>query len=346
MGRLTYYLQRSLLSKTSPLKRSPTQIINSKQREHFKMKNLLIVILLSPLFSFAQNRSIKGNGNQISIKKTLVQFSKIKIDLLADVEVKVGEMPMVELSGDANIIRRISTNIKDNTLNLEIKDGFWFQGAKPKIIVYVPFLSTIITDGKQTNIGMVNIYNIDVSNFEVNQVYGNITLEGKTENLVIKSSNRSFYQHSGTLDARGLITKSVNARIQGSNEAMVYCTETLNAELEHDAKLKYEGEPKDVKIRGNAIQKEIAKPTKQNANTEKLKYVSVEIKNNSAMRRHFKIKGPNGRGGNFSYGFPLNPFESKKEKIPVGTKFYSNKSGKILVKINLDDEGKIVQLFK
>ncbi len=58
--------------------------------------------------------------------------------------------------------------------------------------------------------------------------------------------------------------------------------------------------------------------------------------------------GPKKNGGRFSYGFPMMPGFSKKERWTTGTKVYKvNKIGirKLLVTIKSEDEGKTVKLF-
>jgi len=79
------------------------------------------------------------------------------------------------------------------------------------------------------------------------------------------------------------------------------------------------------------------------------KYIDIKIKNNSWARRHFVVVGPKPDGTEFSYGFPMMPGQSKKERWTTGTKIYrENALGirNLLFTITATDEGKTVKLFE
>lgn len=80
----------------------------------------------------------------------------------------------------------------------------------------------------------------------------------------------------------------------------------------------------------------------------KVKSVSFKIKNNSFNRNQFYVKGPNNRGGKFSYGFAMMPYFNKSEKWTIGTEVYLVKKlgkDKLLLVVNEDIEGETVRLF-
>lgn len=326
------------------------------------MKKLLIIlfafIVASPLSAQNGNKMIKGNGNFVTKKRTIEKFSKLYVNMFADVHVTVGGMPMIEITADGNIQDRINATVVNGLLTLETAEGFWLQKSRPKINITVPFLTELRTYGQQTNVGNITVNGIDVPTFTVDMFYGNIELSGKVEKLEIESSNNGYYSKRGILKTTQLKAKEVNAKIHGSNSAMVFASEKLSANLRHDAVLTYEGNPTNIKLSGNAkatSRNEVAavnspnlRPAPRNKPTKSLTYITVKIQNNSALRRNFVIKGPNPSGRPFSYGFPMNPFAVREEKIPVGTAFYLETlgvKGTKLVEITADDEGKTVKLF-
>ncbi len=80
---------------------------------------------------------------------------------------------------------------------------------------------------------------------------------------------------------------------------------------------------------------------------EGIQYINIKIKNNSLAWHSFVIRGPKER--TFSYGFSMFPFTTKKERVPVGTKFFTESSAgkeKLLVEVTAADEDKTIQLFK
>lgn len=325
------------------------------------MKKLLVIIctllVTAPLSAQNSNKMIKGNGNIIIKKRTLDSFTKLYVNMFTDVDVTVGGMPMIEITADANIEKRINATVVNGMLTLETVEGYWLQESRPKIKISVPFLTEVRTYGQQTNVGNISITGIDVQTFKIDMLYGNVSLQGNAEVLEIASSNSNYYNERGTLDATALKAVEVRATIQGSNSASVFATEKLKADLKHDAVLNYKGNPGSVKLSGNAKQiasRKVAavnpqKADNSSAKTKKsLSYVSLKIQNNSALRRNFVIKGPNPSGRTFSYGFPMNPFSVREEKVPVGTAFYLETlgvKGKKLVEVTAQDAGKTVKLF-
>ncbi|MFT6810218.1 MAG: hypothetical protein ACJA01_003461 [Saprospiraceae bacterium] len=325
------------------------------------MKTFILIILISlPLFSSGQNKSIKGNGRIVKSQKVLPAYDALFIDLFCDVYVTVGSMPKVEISGDKNTINKISLEVKNKELRIQVKEGFWLQASRPQIYLQTPYLTKITTKGHQTNIGIIKVEGIAVDQFETDLLFGDVELQGTANKLLLRSSNRSYYKNRSTLDASSLVVNEVEATIQGSNSAKVFATERLIVTLKHDAVLEYKNEPIEVTLKDKAVQvdngiinvKGIAE--EQESANEALKerttlqYVELKVKNNSLGRKHFIIKGLTERGRNLSYGFPMLPLATRSKKVPVGTKMFLQNSGitkKKLITFTADDEGKVVNLF-
>ncbi|MFK7936937.1 MAG: hypothetical protein AB8G22_25710 [Saprospiraceae bacterium] len=77
-----------------------------------------------------------------------------------------------------------------------------------------------------------------------------------------------------------------------------------------------------------------------------LKYIKFQLKNNTLTRKHFYVRGPQGK--RFSYGFPIGAQLKRAENWPVGTKVFKvNKIGgrKLIYTVKLEDEGQVIDLF-
>lgn len=321
---------------------------------------MILLTLLISTGTVAQNKVIYGNGKIKTIKRPLDQFSTLSIDLKADVIVESGAMPLIEITADKNIVRKIDFSLSGKKLQLKVKDGYWLQSTKPRIKIQTPYLVGLTTLGHQTGIGDIVIKSIDVDRFNLDVLYGDIQLEGKVDKLLIKSSNQSYYKNSGTIDASKLTARVVKANIKGSNSAIVYPTEILVADLKHDAEIKYDSEPNEIELKGEArlvqpglitVSEEHSDQTERENEYPKvaLQYVTLKVKNNSLARKHFKIRGPNPSGDKFSYGFPMMPMATREKRVPVGTNIYLQKNGlmnKKLVTITSEDDGKVLDLFK
>lgn len=306
------------------------------------------------------NRVIYGNQKITNKTLTLNPFNQVSVNLFCDVQIECGKMALLEITADANIIKHISIEVKNNTLYIETQKGYWIENSKPIIKIGVPFLNALEASGRQTGIGNISISNIDVDAFTLKQVLGTIYLQGETGELLIQSSNDGNYKNQGKLDASKLCAQIVTARMDGSNTATVCATQTLNATLKDDSNLAYTGNPANItrneKGNGKVTQfgqnaPEVTKSEKAKQNLKPgvtLQYISCTVKNNTAKRRNFVIAGPNGAGKNFSYGFPLMPFATRAKKVPVGTSIYLETAGirgKKLITISAEDEGKTLNLF-
>jgi hypothetical protein len=250
-----------------------------------KKITLIILSLIASLFgAFAQNKSVEGNGNFKAELKTLEPFSKVFVNMHCDINITTGGMPMADIISDKNIISLVKLEVKNQVLIIETKSGYWLQNERPMINISVAYINELTTYGQQTGIGTITVSGIDVDEFKLDIFYGNIILEGKANSMNIKSSNNGNYSNSGKIDASALVVKSVNADIEGSNSAIVNVTEKLSANLRHDARINYKGNPTDISLSGKAekigqgtiaVENNATKPIKSDQNEVAIEYVSV-----------------------------------------------------------------------
>lgn len=325
------------------------------------MKVIKIALLLLVAFSLnAQNKSINGNGRITTSLKAIDAFDALYINMLCDIYVQVGSMPMISITADKNVINKISAEVKNGELQIKVMNGFWIESSRPSIYMQTPFLNKLTTKGEQTNIGVVKIEGINVEQFDADLFYGEVYLEGTANTFILHSSNRSYYAHKSELDASRLLVKELDALLQGSNTAKVSVSDILMADLKHDAVLTYDPEPKVIKLKGDSylvgkglistkIDQELTNSHEQSIPEVQLVYVDLKVKNNSVTRKNFIIKGPKSNGKEFSYGFPMMPFSTRAKKVPAGTKIFLQKdgiNGKELITITADNTGQTVDLFR
>jgi hypothetical protein len=182
----------------------------------------------------------------------------------------------------------------------------------------------------------LTIKNVDNDYLNVMAFLGKVVVSGKTKQFNIGVEN-------GEIDASKLIAENVRVNIWGRGKAKIYAENELFSILKEDGRLDLVNTPK--KLTGDT--KKALEKKKRISNSD-IKWISFKIKNNSWNRNHFVVVGPKKNGGRFSYGFPMMPGFSKKERWTTGTKVYKvNKIGirKLLVTISPEDEGKTVKLF-
>lgn len=292
--------------------------------------------------------------------RVLPDFNALSVDLPGSISVVNGGMPKIIISASQELTPVLEVQVKNKTLILGLKEGAHIDPLKLSgddlyLEISVPFLTRLDTYGKNHGVGEISVRDIDTDLFECNILFGKIILEGQVNELKIKSSNESYYRDQGILNAQKLRAKHVDARILGSNRAQVFASESLAVTLRHDASLSYFGNPPMITWHGKAekvgentftVQTDNI-PSREQKPIRRLRYVEVELRNNSIKSQNFFIKGPNENGLDFSYGFPLMPYGKRSKTVPVGTRIFldSGIHRRPLLTIEANDDGASLDLF-
>lgn len=306
------------------------------------MRNQLVkltafVILF--LVSVSVSAQVKGNGKIKTKTIELADFEKIDLNFVANVVIDCQQETSFEITADENILPYIGINVENG--QLKITQDKWIQSSKKvQIKIGVQNLSRIATSGYST----IKIKNLKTEDISVMPLVGKITLEG---------SATTFRPGTevGTIDATALKTENVYANVWSRGKLKFDTAKYLEVIVAENGEVIYNTTPekinKKIKSKGDVYSKTEKQTTK--LETEKLVYVKLKLKNNTNLRRHFYVRGPNGKKGKkFSYGFPIGAQQKRPENWPVGTKVYQvSKMGTrtLLYEVKATDEGKVIELF-
>ena len=291
------------------------------------------MLLLVGMTGIAQ---IKGNKIIEARSFNVTGVTHIKINFYAKVTIDQSAQEGMIIMTDSNLFDLIDTEVIDGVLHLNQKK--WISTSQDAIItIGAPNLKRLESGTHDTT----KIINLDTDELRVNAPVGTIIIEGKTKALRIGSE-------LATIDASKLVAENVYVNLWSRGKVTVNATNFLWADVSNDGKLLYVQKPIkfETKIENggriyglNAIEK-VKK-------TEAI-YINFKIKNNSSNRNHFYVIGTNQNGSKFSYGFPMVPYQKRKENWTVGTKVYKvNGLGfkKLLIEIKKEDEATTVNLF-
>ncbi|MFP2997975.1 DUF2807 domain-containing protein [Spongiivirga sp. MCCC 1A20706] len=289
---------------------------------------IVMACMLAGVLTHAQ---IKGNKIVETRTVNVAGLANLEVELYAKVEIDQNANEVMTITADSNLLDLIDTEIVDGKMILAQKE--WIQPSTDIIIkIGMPNLKRVQVGVHETVI-INNLTNNDAS---LTALIGGIIVSGNVNSVGIGAEN-------GIIDAKDLKAKEVILNIWGRGKATVNATEVLDNTLSADARLVLVNQPK--KIRGSSVKKAISKadPKKNDA----IKYINIKIKNNSLSRNHFVVVGPKPDGNTFSYGFPMMPGATKKERWTTGTKVYKkNKIGrKLLVTLTAANEDTVVKLF-
>lgn len=94
---------------------------------------------------------IKGDGVMSNASKPISGFTKIQVNIPAEVYYDISDNYLFEIKGEQNIIRNIETSISDNLLTITFKDQikYNYRPTRPIIIrITSPRLNRVILNGE------------------------------------------------------------------------------------------------------------------------------------------------------------------------------------------------------
>lgn len=286
-------------------------------------------ILLILGFVNSASSQIYGDGNIKTMSQKVPNLTSIEIDFNANLKLDYNLEEEMIIDADANVLEWIGITFENGNLKLDQKK--WIEPSKlPTITIGSPNLKSVYQSTHSTT----TVSNVTGSVLYLKGNVGKIIAEGMIDDLYIDTENTD-------IDARNL------------EVGTVYISEMCRAyiQLEKYKKLNREDNSKSmVEVGGSPLNLDKkTKSEKGKKNAKPVKYIKFKIKNNSMARHSYYVKGPNGRGGKFSYGFSMFPLTTRDENWSVGTKIYKEgRFGKLteLITITESDEGKVVDLFK
>ncbi len=236
-----------------------------------KKTNFLIVLAFCfPLIMNAQWNSrtkVKGNGNMTTKNISTSDYDQVAVSGFFEVELVSGEEGKITLQAEDNFIEYIIIKVENNTLKISVENEVWLNPSRGhKVLITVPFESLTgvslagsgdirsknkikAAEFKSTLSGSGDVH-LDI---DAKEVIGEVTGSG---DLVLKGQSEDFkctVTGSGDLNASDLESANVSAKVTGSGDCKVYCTESLEARVTGSGEISYYGDPKkkDTKVTGS-----------------------------------------------------------------------------------------------
>lgn len=198
---------------------------------------------------------IDGNGNIVSARRVMGDFSKIENSGEFIVDVTLGPVTRVTVEADDNLLSYIETYIQGNTLVIESQNNHCVKSREP-IHVYV--ITPELTELKMTGSGLIycdslttedisivltGSGDIDMAGINTNLVEA--VIEGSGEiNLSGNSVNTNFIiEGSGNIKSLNLEQDKCIASILGSGNIYAFVNESLDVLIEGSGNVIYKGDP-------------------------------------------------------------------------------------------------------
>lgn len=177
-----------------------------------------------------------GSGVQGEEARTPGDFDAIEVGGPFQVEVTVGPSTTVEISGDDNVVPKVSSEVSGSTLHIELP-GRVATKLPLKVMITTPTLVELDAGGAST----VTVSGLQGESFEV-ELSGasEATLRGQTTDLEVDLSGASRL-HSEELSA-----SSVDVEVSGASHAEVTANEEVDADASGASTVRVHGNPSKV----------------------------------------------------------------------------------------------------
>jgi hypothetical protein len=180
---------------------------------------------------------IQGSGRIKQESRTLAPFSRVHINLAADVTVTKGASPTSTLTADDNILPLITTQVGGGVLTISNSKSF-ASNTQVLVRITVPSLSRLVVDGA----GDVSLNGVDEKTLElVTRGSGGLRARGRVDALTAR------LEGAGDMGLFELQTRSAEVLLNGSGTIQVSASETFSGAIEGSGDILVRGHPRMVR---------------------------------------------------------------------------------------------------
>jgi hypothetical protein len=163
-------------------------------------------------------------------------FHAVELKGAVGVEIRVDSKTSVEVTGEPDAIKHISTDVKAGSLVIDMT-GNVNTHEKLKVVVTTPSLDTVALTGA----GNMRVSGVKASGFAVGLGgAGNIEITGAADDLSVELTG------PGNINAKDLPARSATVKHEGTGNVTVTATDKLVATLTGVGNVTVYGHPKSV----------------------------------------------------------------------------------------------------
>ena len=224
-----------------------------------KLSVLVCAGLISLSCSAQWGKTIKGNGNNVTIERNTGDYDGVAVSGWFDVDLVAGSEGEITLKGEENLLEYIITEVKDGKLVIKTEKGVNLKSSNWKsgihITVPVESISSVAMSGDivgktkiksdkfSTAMSGSGDITLDIDTRSISATMsgsGDISLSGSTTDFEATISG------SGDIEAYDLEADNVNATISGSADIQVTANKSLKARVSGSGDISYRGNPEKV----------------------------------------------------------------------------------------------------
>ncbi len=226
-----------------------------------KISILSLIVLFTASCTAQWGKKVKGNGNTVTIERSVGDYDGIGVSGWFDVELVSGNEGELTLKGEENLLEHIITEVKNGKLSIRVEKGYnlkptsWKEGIY--ITVPVEEINSVALSGSGDIVGKTSMkadnfktsmsgsgditLDLDVNSLSASMSgSGDITLSGNTKDFDATISG------SGDIKAYNLSADNVDATVSGSADIKVTANKMLRARVSGSGDISYRGNPDKV----------------------------------------------------------------------------------------------------
>lgn len=178
--------------------------------------------------------ALRGSGTKMTETREVGAFTGVDVSGAMDVHIEVGADQTIEVSGDDNIVPKVTTTVEGSRLIVSVDAN----NVRPKLPI-------------ELNITVPSLADVDLSgasDLEVTGLHGEkfeVDISGAADAIFAGSVDTFEVDISGAaeLDAAELTAKNVELELSGAADAKVHATDTLDVEVSGAGTVEYLGSP-------------------------------------------------------------------------------------------------------
>jgi hypothetical protein len=177
--------------------------------------------------------STRGSGVLVTDRRELAPFARVELAGANTVVVNVGAPQSVAVTGDDNLVGRVTTDVRSGRLVIDNTGNFTTQ-APMRVEVSVPSVDGVELGGA----GTVTVEGVTSADFSAELAgEGTLVVSGTVQRVT------AVLAGAGTLDLHDLVATESTAHLQGTGTIRVHATSTLHATLTGTGTILYRGDP-------------------------------------------------------------------------------------------------------
>jgi len=181
--------------------------------------------------------TVEGSGVPTTETRSVSAFDGVELSGSNNVVIRVGEARYVRVSGDDNLVRRVTTDVHADTLVIDTTQGSFTTRLPMRVEIGIASLSAVTLSGS----GTITISGVAQPSVTVTiSGSGIVHANGAADELDVTVSG------SGQAELEALVSAAVRAVVSGSGLIAVTATESLDASVPGSGAIQYGGDPASV----------------------------------------------------------------------------------------------------